>query len=127
MRVLAVCTGNTCRSAMAEHLLRSRGVEVASAGTDVALVGEPMSGHALVALQGLGIDGSAHRARRLDAQLLDVDLVLAMTARHRDAVVALRPEARVVVLDVPDPYGGSPADYRACLDALGRALEEVVP
>jgi protein-tyrosine phosphatase len=82
-----------------------------------------MAGNALIALQDRGIDGSAHRARRLAAELLDVDLVLAMTREHRDAVLAARPDARVVVLDVPDPYGGSLADYRACLDALDRAID----
>jgi protein-tyrosine phosphatase len=86
-----------------------------------------MAGHALVCLQGMGIDGSSHRARRLSPELLDADLVLAMTDKHRDAVLALRPDAHVVVLDVPDPYGGSLADYRACLDALETRLLELVP
>jgi protein-tyrosine-phosphatase len=112
---------------MAEHLLRARGVEAVSAGTDVAVVAEPMAGHALVCLQDKGIDGSGHRAQRLTAELLDADLVLAMTAKHSDAVLALRPEARVVVLDVPDPYGGSLADYRACCEALEVRLRELVP
>jgi protein-tyrosine-phosphatase len=107
---------------MAEHLLRARGVEAASAGTDVAVVGEPMAGHALIALQGKGIDGSGHRARRLTAEMLDADLVLAVTDKHRDAVLALRPDANVVVLDIPDPYGGTLADYCACLEALEQAL-----
>ena len=123
--MLVVCTGNTCRSPMAEHLLRARGVEASSAGTDVAMPGEPMAGHALVALAERGIDGSAHRARRLTKELVEqADAVLALTAAHGDAVRALVPDAPVTVLDVPDPYGGTIADYRACLAALEGALPE---
>ena len=108
---------------MAEHLLRARGVEAVSAGTDVAMPGEPMAGHALVALAQRGIDGSAHAARRLTAELVEsANLVLAMTEVHRAAVVALVPDALVRVLDVPDPYGGTVADYVACLAALEAAL-----
>jgi protein-tyrosine-phosphatase len=107
---------------MAEHLLRARGVDATSAGTAVAVPGEPMTGHALSALARRGIDSSGHRARRLTRELVEeADLVLAMTAGHRDAVLALATRP-VVVLDVPDPYGGTAADYRACLSALSEAL-----
>ena len=126
--MLAVCTGNTCRSPMAEHLLRARGVAATSAGTDVAVVGEPMAGHALAVLAQRGIDGSAHRAGRLTAELVsEADVVLAMTPRHREAVLALAPAAKVRVLEVPDPYGGTRADYLACRDALEDLLRTVVP
>ena len=109
---------------MAEHLLRAQGVEVTSAGTGVVMPGEPMSGHALTALAERDIDGSAHRARRLDrADVEAADVVLVMEPAHRDAVLALVPAAAVHVLDVPDPYGGTAADYRACLTTLDTALE----
>ena len=70
-RVLVVCTGNICRSPMAEHLLRAglaargvEGVEVSSAGTH-GLVGEPVQQHASAVLTERGIDHSAFAARRL--------------------------------------------------------------
>jgi protein-tyrosine phosphatase len=120
--VLVVCTGNTCRSPMAEHLLRARGIDASSAGTDVVPQGL-MSGHALAALAQRGLDGSTHRARRLTRDLVDAaDLVLVMEPAHRDAVRALAPDAAVTVLDVPDPYGGTAADYRACLAAIDAVL-----
>jgi protein-tyrosine-phosphatase len=109
---------------MAEHLLRARGMDATSAGTAVAVAGEPMTGHALTALAQRRIDASAHRARRLTKELVEeADLVLAMTAGHRDAVLALAAKP-VVVLDVPDPFGGTAADYRACLSAIEAALPE---
>lgn len=96
-RVLVVCTGNICRSPMAEHLLREglRGqdVVVASAGT-YGLVGEGMQAHALDVLRERGIDGSAFRAQRLEAlQVEGADLVLTATREHRAAAVTLAPKA----------------------------------
>lgn len=99
-RVLVVCTGNICRSPMAEHLLRAglaargvRDVEVASAGTH-GLVGEPVQRHAAAALAERGLDPSAFRARRLDADLVaEADLVLGAGREHRAAAVTLVPRA----------------------------------
>lgn len=103
LRVLTVCTGNVCRSPMAERLLRAglaerfgeqaRSVEVASAGTG-ALVGEPMTAatQALVTRHGAHAEG--HRARMLEPALVEgADLVLAMTRQHRGAVALLHPRA----------------------------------
>ncbi len=97
-RVLHVCTGNICRSPMAEHLMRDAlaarglsGFEVSSAGTH-GLVGEPIQPYAGVALGDL--DSSAFRARRLEAELVsEADLVLTSTRVHRAAAVTLVPRA----------------------------------
>lgn len=103
-RVLFVCTGNICRSPMAEHLLchlladrfgpgAAEAFEVSSAGT-YGLVGEPMSGPAVDLLAARGIAGGGFRARALAAtQIEESDLVLAMALEHRAAVVTLVPRA----------------------------------
>lgn len=98
VRLLTVCTGNICRSPLAEQLLRTRmrplDVAVASAGTR-GLTGRPMTDDARRLASGLGVapdDAAAHRARWMDeSHLADVDLVLAMTREHRAAAVALAP------------------------------------
>lgn len=96
--ILTVCTGNICRSPMAEVLVRSRvgslGVRVHSAGTH-ALVDHEMTGPAQEIAVELGAEpaaAAAHRARYLiDPMLLEADLVLAMSREHRSYAVQLAP------------------------------------
>ena len=102
-RVLHVCTGNICRSPMAEHLMR-RKLEsgwpaqadrfvVESAGT-WGHAGSPMEPHALSTLAEYGVDGADFRARELAAEhVAGADLVLAATREHRAAAVVLYPRA----------------------------------
>jgi len=89
VRVLFVCTGNTCRSPAAELLARALGpgdVEFGSAGTD-ARDGEPISPEIAAALPA-ALDTAGFRSRRLTPALLDVaDLVLTMEAAHRVLVL----------------------------------------
>jgi len=98
--ILFVCTGNICRSPIAEaflrHLLAARridGISIESAGVagweDSAAAPE-----AIEALRELAIDLSPHQARRLSRSLIErADLVLAMAAEHRDATIRLAPSA----------------------------------
>ena len=96
--VLTVCTGNICRSPLAESLLRMvlRGlpVHVHSAGTG-ALVGEPMTEQNRIIAAELGVpDAEAHRARQLAPEhSRDSDLVLALSREHRRTIVELLPRA----------------------------------
>lgn len=96
-RILTVCTGNICRSPLAEQLLRTElddlDVTLASAGT-AALVGEPMDDRAAAYSRQLGGQPDQHTARELTVeQLRDTDLVLALSREHRRAVVELLPRA----------------------------------
>ena len=96
--ILTVCTGNICRSPLAETLLRQvlqrLPVVVHSAGTH-ALVGSPMTDQNQVIARELGVtDGADHRARQLEIeQLRGADLVLALSREHRRAVVEILPKA----------------------------------
>lgn len=102
-RVLHVCTGNICRSPMAEHLMRSmlevgwpeqaHRLEIASAGT-WGHSGSPMEPFALDALNRRGVDGSAFVARELVPEhVAGADLVLGATRDHRAAAVVMYPRA----------------------------------
>lgn len=102
-RILHVCTGNICRSPMAEHLMRrilddgwpeqSGRFLVESAGT-WGHAGSPMEPHSLTTLAAHGIDGADFQARELVAEhVAGADLVLAATREHRAASVVLHPRA----------------------------------
>jgi len=95
--IVVICSGNTCRSPMAEGLIRARlaneqladKIQVASAGVDVTK-GEPASQHGIDLLAARGISLHAHRSRRLQlAEFKDADLVLVMTSVHYNNVRAL--------------------------------------
>ena len=96
-RVLFVCTGNICRSPVAEQVARERfgryGVEVSSAGTR-AIDGDIMPQQAEAISRGLGADPSRHRAERLDIEKIEkADLVIAMEREHRSSIVRAVPRA----------------------------------
>jgi protein-tyrosine phosphatase len=93
--ILAVCTGNICRSPMAEGFLRGmlaargiQGIDVASCGVN-GLEGSPAMPEGVQAMIENGVDTSAHRARRMTAPMIrEADLVLTMATEHRDTIVA---------------------------------------
>lgn len=96
-RVLFVCTGNICRSPVAEQVARERfgvfGVDTSSAGTR-AIDGDIMPPQAEGIARGLGADPSRHRAERLNrAQIERADLVIALAREHRSAIVREVPRA----------------------------------
>ena len=144
MHIIFVCTGNTCRSPMAEALLKqalaARGIDsvtVASAGTG-AWEGAPVSeGGYLVGLEH-GLDLSDHRARLLSREMVrEADLVLVMSGHHLARVAELGGEHKVHLLgayagrvarrsEVTDPFGSDLASYRTTFAELQELIGGVV-
>jgi len=111
MRILFVCTGNTCRSPFAESVAKAEGhTAVESAGLS-AYAGDQPPEEAIVVANELGYDLSSHRARPLTEEMLErADVVVGMTAEH---VAAVGGEARLLgEADLDDPIGRGRDAYR---------------
>lgn len=144
--VVLVCTGNTCRSPMAECLTRrfladrlgctidqleERGVLVSSAGL-AAMPGGRASAEAVAVMKEYGLDLSSHESQPLtDSLVRQADAILTMTRAHRDAIVGHWPEAasRTQLIcpdgnDISDPIGGPIERYRRCAAQIEQAISQ---
>ena len=130
MNVVFVCTGNICRSPMAEavarHLERRVGGrdQYSSAGTH-AIVGAGATQQAQDAMAELEIPLRWHRARQLTpAVVQEADLLVALNTEHVAYIEQHFSDARVTLLDtVPDPYGHDLDTYRSARDQIAVAVE----
>ena len=129
-----VCTGNTCRSPMAEGIFNKKaeeqGVHVRAVSFGMAAVnGMPPSPDAVKACQEIGVDISSHRSHFIyDYQLGDFDKIYCMSEEHAMILtqsIGLPPD-KIEVLHVADPYGGGEMIYRMCRDILVTCVDEIL-
>lgn len=141
-----VCTGNICRSPMAEVILRDKlaaaglteQVRVTSSGTGGWHVGDPADARALEELSTHGYDGSAHRAQQFGAEQQAADLIIALDSRHVSELIARGvPEQRVRLLrsfdlsaednaGVADPYYGGPEGFVIVREQIEAAADGIL-
>lgn len=147
--ILFICTGNTCRSPMAEGLARrliadrlncpvdqleETGVIIRSAGIAAGL-GGPASPEAIEVMHSYGIDIQEHETQPVSETLIrHADYIFTMTEGHRQTILSQWPEAadRTFLLspegrDIADPIGGSVERYRHCAEQILRALQRRLP
>ena len=148
MQLLFVCTGNTCRSAMAEAAAQKQIADapeqygtftVSSAGVMCAGP-SPASNNAILAAEQNGCDLSSHIAKPItDALLSQADYIFVMTRGHKQMLERIAPQYRDKLFlfnafaqgnpdaaDVPDPYGGSLEAYLQCFEVLNRGITQIL-
>jgi protein-tyrosine-phosphatase len=145
VNVLMVCTGNICRSPMAEGLLKWMlpessvdGVLVSSAGTH-ALVGNLAEQNAIYTMEQKGIDLLNHRARGVNGEMIkSADMVLVMEEMHIEMIEQMTSETSNIHLlsayspdnslhEIFDPYGMGRREYDQCAGLIEVCLSEVIP
>ena len=139
MNIIFVCTGNTCRSPMAEGFFKtlcadSGTFEVCSRGI-AAIDGMRASEYSVIAASELGADITSHLSHQIThADVSRADFIFAMTSSHASALKAAFPEFANKIFtigeyalsaDVSDPYGGDLSIYRECAAQLKEAVQKI--
>lgn len=121
MKILFICTGNTCRSPMAEGYMKSMGFDCESRG--LAADGSKVSNNSAEAMKEIDIDITDHISKQLTKSDIDnFDTIICMSKNHFDYLTSLGIKCEVLGDGISDPFGGDIDVYRNCRDEIIRAL-----
>lgn len=131
MNIVFVCTGNTCRSPMAEGYLKSKNIgnlTVSSRGFGAN--GDKVSENSATVMRECGIDISSHTSKRLTTDdVTKADLIFCMTENHKQALIScgvLQSKLYVLGDGIPDPFGSDIQTYRKSRDSIFAAIDELI-
>ena len=146
MEMLFVCTGNTCRSPMAEglmnHMAKKNGLDIEAKSAGIfTWVGQNVSEEAVEVIKEEGIDISSHKSRLITRNLVEeADLILTMTVGHKEQLLSgygcydfldgkiytLKEYAYGVEEDIEDPFGRGIQAYKNAKDEIKEAIQEII-
>ena len=136
-KIVFICTGNTCRSPMAEGLFKAlngeqkTGLEAVSAGI-FTNNGMPASENAVIVSKELGADISNHKSQMLNGDIVnDAKYLVCMTGAHYDQILLKFPNVSyklftLLPTDIDDPFGGNIDEYRSCATQIKSAVESII-
>ena len=132
-KIMFICSGNTCRSPLAEGLFKKylqenniTDIEVGSAGLSVFPGDEVSINSALVAMN-RGVDISLHRARRVNLEhFAETDLFVCMTPSHANALSRYCFPSQIMTLNIPDPYCQPIEAYEKCADSIEKEFPQIL-
>ena len=130
MKIIFVCTGNTCRSPMAEGYLKSKlipALTVESRGLYAG--GDAVSENSASVMEEIGIDIKEHTSKGISQSDLDADMFICMTASHADTLISAgidKNKVSVLGKGICDPYGMDETAYRRCRNEIIDAIDELI-
>lgn len=129
MNILFVCTGNTCRSPMAEGYLKYKMPDLSVKSCGIAADGSPVSENSVAVMAEIGIDLSGMVSEQLSmSDLAWADRIYCMSPSHKTALDMYTSPQKVLVLGggIPDPYGGDTETYTKCRDEIIKAIDSLI-
>lgn len=144
-RIMFICTGNICRSAMADGLMKklakdnNKEIEVYSCGI-FAEDGDMPTFNAMEAIKEYDVDLKLHRATNIrNSKIEDMDIILCATVSHKNNVINMYPNLKDKIftikeyadydkndLDIPDPWGYDIETYRFCASTISKCLNKII-
>lgn len=144
MKIMFICTGNICRSAMAHKMAeekakeKNKNIEVYSCGV-YAINGDVPTYEGIEAMKEYEIDLSKHRATNIrNSNIKEMDVILCATNSHKNNVIAMYPELKERVftikeyagykdsLDIKDPWGYGIETYRICASEIEECINKII-
>lgn len=144
-KIMFICTGNICRSAMADALMKkmakdkNKEIDVYSCGI-FAQDGDMPTYNAVEAMKEYNVELKNHRATNIrNSKIEDMDIILCATVSHKNNVISMYPELTNKIytikeyagfdkndLDIPDPWGYDIETYRFCASTINKCLEKII-